>query len=395
MKVIKIVGYVIIACCYHGTFMAAAKINHITNVFHHKLSGIEIGSLSFYFSHMPAYNNPQIVNIDTANNVHAQMNKNQLALKKAFIVFFPKTAAQNHDVNALISSLNKSNDFPYKVVIQEVKEPLEGIKVSILYDPDKIDIKYDVYNSIKLQAGIVITMYDKNLIKQLGEKSTKAILTTVSAKKPFGVIIDCGHGGKDYGAKGFFNIFEKDVTLNIGIEVAQLLNKNGFDVMMTRSTDCDVPLDKRTSLANKYKCGDLFVSIHANYANSDKTSGIETYYLHNRLFRNFYSTLNKQTKKLIAKLELDRCAKSELFAKSLHTNVLSSAQKKNAHIVDRKVKQAISQVLLGTSMPAALVEIGFLSNKFEASMLKNKQYSQLLAQGICNGIMSYFNTVNV
>lgn len=391
MKVLKILGYIVIAFCYDGTIITMGKANQLTNVYHHKLSGIEIGSLSFYFTQMPTYNAPEIVPVDKNNSGIAQKNKTML--KNAFIVFFPKTYVQNHDVNALIASLNKAADLPYKVSIEEIKEPRAGIKVSIVYDPEKIDIKYDVYNSIKLQAGIVITLYDKELIKQLGVKTTRAVLTTVSAKKPHGVIIDCGHGGKDNGAQGFFNIFEKDITLNIGLEVAQLLSKNGFKVAMTRNNDSDMPLDFRTSFANAAKNGDLFVSIHANYAKSDKASGIETYYLHNSLFKNFFSTLNKQTKKLIAKLELDRSKKSELFAKSLHNHVLSSVQKKNAKIVDRNVKQAISQVLLGTSMPAALIEIGFLSNKFEASLLKDKHYEHLLAQGICNGIMSYFNTM--
>lgn len=393
MKLLKILGYIIIACCYDGSTIAMEKANQLTNIYHHKFSGIEIGSLSFYFTHMPAYKAPEVVAVDKNRMSVGVPQQNKSTFKNAFVVFFPKTYVQSHDVNALIASLNKSTDLPYKVAIEEIKEPQAGIKVSIVYDPEKIDIKYDVYNSIKSQAGIVITLYDKELIKQLGVKSTRAVLTTVSAKKSHGVIIDCGHGGKDNGAQGFFNLFEKDITLNVGLELAQLLNKNGFKVAMTRNNDSDVPLDLRTSFANATKNNDLFVSIHANYAKSDNTSGIETYYLHNSLFKNFFSTLNKQTKRLIAKLELDRCKKSELFAKSLHSHVLSSVQKKNAQIVDRKVKQAISQVLLGTSMPAALIEIGFLTNKFEAFLLKDKQYERLLAQGICNGIISYFNAL--
>ncbi len=81
---------------------------------------------------------------------------------------------------------------------------------------------------------------------------------------------------------------------------------------------------------------------------------------------------------------------SKLLATELHKQVLEVAQKKYK-VKDRLVKEAVSQVLLGTDMPSALIELGFLSNEHDARQLANKQYHKHIAQGICLGIEHCIN----
>ena len=86
----------------------------------------------------------------------------------------------------------------------------------------------------------------------------------------------------------------------------------------------------------------------------------------------------------------DRCAHSQLLAQNIHQSVLTYAKQKQPDVIDRSVKQSFLQVLVGASVPAALVELGFLTNQQEAALIKDKHYKMLLAAGICEGIVRYF-----
>ena len=102
-------------------------------------------------------------------------------------------------------------------------------------------------------------------------------------------MIDCGHGGSDAGTVGCNAVTEKEITLAVGRELAQLLEKNDIRVVLTRSDDSTVALDDRTSYANRINA-DLFVSLHANNAASNRVQGVETYYFDNALLTQCFSS---------------------------------------------------------------------------------------------------------
>src|SRR6185503_1963016 len=92
------------------------------------------------------------------------------------------------------------------------------------------------------------------------------------------VVIDAGHGGHDPGAHGN-GINEADLVLDVALRLRRLLTEQaGVDVVMTRDTDVFIPLEERTSIANR-ESADLFLSIHANASRNTKARGIETYFL--------------------------------------------------------------------------------------------------------------------
>lgn len=349
--------------------------NLLNKIYHHKGGGIELGTLSLYFTQRPTIEKPQQSQVDSRNQL---------------IFFFPHIADLSNEARLVMKQLNNVKPGSYAISIQQLQG---GVQVKVSYDPNLVDIKYDSFESIGSQKGLDFTFYDKKLLERLGNKSNKSVLKTASLQKPRKVVVDCGHGGSDSGTIGFFQLKEKDITLEVGLQVAKLLHKEGVEVVLTRNEDCDVALDERTSKANKG--ADLFVSIHANSSKNSAMHGIETYWLNNSLFNECFSTLSGKFQQCVSLLEKEIALKSERLATSLHRQVLALAQKKNSRVIDRHVRSAVSQVLLGTTMPAVLMEIGFLSNPDEAKLLNDQSYQALLAQGICRGILTYFDTSNV
>lgn len=160
--------------------------------------------------------------------------------------------------------------------------------------------------------------------------------------------------------------------------------------MLTRIGDYTVQLDQRTTQANT-KSADLFISIHANYAGSANAQGIETFCFDSSLCKNQLSTLDQGHLSNIDQYTRARCQQSKLLAQTVHNELLGSLQK-NYSVIDRRVKTAVSQVLMGTHMPAILIELGFISHPQEAIRLQNEQYQNTMVDAICKGVCTFVQT---
>src|SRR5881397_3536200 len=169
------------------------------------------------------------------------------------------------------------------------------------------------------------------------------------------VVIDAGHGGHDRGGIPGQRIAEKDMTLDVAQRLRNVLAASGYRVVMTRDTDVFVPLGARVSMANSYPNA-IFVCIHFNSATRSGANGIETY---------FYST------------------ESAPLAASIHSAVVGGAPSEN-----RGVRRRGYFVLRKTTVPAVLVECGFLTNPTEAQYAQTNVYRQQLAQEIARGILN-------
>ncbi|MDV2996375.1 MAG: hypothetical protein N4J56_006029 [Chroococcidiopsis sp. SAG 2025] len=170
------------------------------------------------------------------------------------------------------------------------------------------------------------------------------------------VVIDPGHGGKDPGAVAG-GVHEKDIILPISNRVAQILEQNGVHVLLTRDSDYFVGLQGRVDIAERVNA-DLFVSIHANsLPTRPDISGLETYY--------FDSGYN--------------------LAVTVHNAMLRNVP----NLRDRRVRKARFYVLRKSSMPAVLVETGFMTGKHDAPRLKTAAYQNQLAEAIAQGVLQY------
>jgi N-acetylmuramoyl-L-alanine amidase len=205
---------------------------------------------------------------------------------------------------------------------------------------------------------------------------------------PFTIVIDAGHGGKDPGALGSI-VREKDLVLDVALRFGKLIDNNypEVNVIYTRSSDVFIPLEKRASIANKSKAN-LFVSIHADWAENKSVRGASTFTLgQNRTRENF--EIAKRENSVIL-LEDDyktryegfdpNSAESYIMFEFMQDNYMNQSIKFASTLqerfvqsgrVDRGVRQDVFLVLRNTSMPSVLVELGFLTNKEEELFLKS------------------------
>jgi N-acetylmuramoyl-L-alanine amidase len=213
------------------------------------------------------------------------------------------------------------------------------------------------------------------------------------------VVIDPGHGGKDPGTVGGHGTEEKTVNLWMGQELADSLREKDFEVILTRTDDTFIPLRERAALANRYKA-DLFISLHCNASLSTQLSGFEVYILSEKASDPHAAAVAKLEN---ASLDLEGKAPSapvQAVLRSLVKNANINHAAQLGSIMDREVSKQLDQsnaglqqaafyVLRGAEMPAVLVEMGFLSNKREATLLESKSYRQKMIQAIEASIVEY------
>jgi N-acetylmuramoyl-L-alanine amidase len=278
--------------------------------------------------------------------------------------------------------LNKAVTEPYTLSIKNVKNKEEStVVVSVTGPKGMFSVTHKPWEQKnRNKKGIIFYVYNQGVIDALRTKN-EPVLRTVSLQKNYPrIFIDCGHGGSDTGAVGFGNIQEKDICLCVGKHVAGMLCDLGYDVIVSRMTDCDVPLDERTSRANSAHA-DLFVSIHANASPNSSSHGIETFCLTPTLFpeKNIFADLHKAK----------RIEQSKQLAHRVQHSIFNEASLLQKNCADRGVKYTVSHILAGTHMPTILVELGFVTHQQEAQLLASRTYQHSLARGITQGIHTY------
>ncbi len=219
------------------------------------------------------------------------------------------------------------------------------------------------------------------------------------------IVIDAGHGADDVGAVGPNKRYEKVINLNVAKYLYSILKQRGYTkVYLTRNNDTFIKVMDRTILANE-KNADIFISIHTNAVPKEKanvTTGIETFFLSparsERAKRvaalenkSDIREMNESTKDtFLESLNRPRITASHKLAIDVQAGILQSARTKYKDINDSGVREGPFWVLVGAQMPSILVELGYVSHPEESRRLYDKNYQQLLANGIANGVDSYF-----
>lgn len=199
-----------------------------------------------------------------------------------------------------------------------------------------------------------------------------------------GVVLDPGHGGSDKGAVSRRGKREKDYALDMAFRIEKLLRARGIPVVMTRRTDTFISLHERTRRAAKYK-DYVFVSLHFNAAHS-KAKGLETFALTPPGARSQSSSkMRRSDYERQPGNATDR--RNILLAHEIQRQIMRIYNHKEE--LDRGVKRARFVVLRTAEQPATLVEGGFMSNRWESSLLDKASHRQKLAELISNGIRSY------
>jgi N-acetylmuramoyl-L-alanine amidase len=268
-------------------------------------------------------------------------------------------------------------------------ETIKDYKIFPLSNPFRIVIDVTGEAGDKGKASQPVLSTPPTLIQQMGLKVRR-------------IVIDAGHGGKDPGAIGRSGLKEKDVTLRLARKLKTRLKKDlDAEVILTRDRDVYIPLEERTAIANS-KDADLFVSIHINAAPRRKASGIETYILNisnDEEAKRGAARENATSNRSVSDLEfilndLIKTAKtndSARLAESVQTKLLSNLRLTYRNVKGNGVKSAPFYVLVGTKMPAILVEVSFISNPLEEKRLKSDRYLNEVVEGISKGLQHYVN----
>ncbi|OUC12235.1 MAG: hypothetical protein B0A82_23570 [Alkalinema sp. CACIAM 70d] len=233
--------------------------------------------------------------------------------------------------------------------------PAAGIQIGELNQPNAQTV------TLQLRRGLsTVPPMPSNPGTQIPVPPPKQVPTPTIPRVPAGqvvVVIDPGHGGPDPGAVGIGGIQEKEIVLDIGRQVAGILQQQGVSAVLTRQDDIDLDLQPRVDIAEQVRAT-VFVSIHANAISMSRPdiSGLETYYYDSGLG----------------------------LAQSIHRSVMDATG-----VRDRGVRKARFYVIRKTTMPSVLVETGFVTGQEDASRLATPGYRRQMAEGIARGILLY------
>ncbi len=292
--------------------------------------------------------------------------------------------------------------------------------VFALYDPFRIVIdtrgtRMSVENTDQTvnTAEAVISLEDRPSKREVTTEKPLApspnlkgelSLTRVLGLKIGRVALDPGHGGHDAGTIGPKGLKEKDLVLDVALRVKRLVEERlGTEVIMTRAEDRFVPLERRTAIANTEEA-DLFISIHANASRNRRVSGIETFFLSfasDADEREVASRENATSQRNIRELEdlLKRIAlddyneESRELAHVVQKSLAETMRESKPHWRDRGVKKAPFIVLINSTMPSILTEIGFISNPSDEKYLVEDAGRDQVAEALYKGIEEYFRAL--
>jgi N-acetylmuramoyl-L-alanine amidase len=283
-----------------------------------------------------------------------------------------------------------------------------------------IDIKsFDRYNIFPLKNPFRIVIDVRGDIPRIPEKARVAAArpkknekippSALAKQLALGVsriVIDPGHGGRDYGAPGYLRgVHEKYVVLEIAKKLASKIRSQlGIDVVLTRTSDRHLTLEERTAIANTQNA-DLFISIHTNSARDRRAYGIETYILNLATddeairvaaIENATSTKNiSDLQTILSQLMHNaKVNESSRLAAYVQESLYRYMKRKYSRVKSKGVKQAPFYVLLGAEMPSILIETSFISNPRECRRLKDPRYQDHLSEAIMKGVIKYIRETN-
>lgn len=336
--------------------------------------------------------------IELSQEIDYRIMRNKL--DEITVIFSGITIPANINIpkidDSLIKSVSLKKDKKDIKVHVNLQSPNSDMKTLNLKDPPRIVL--DLFKAPTKDETVKVIEKQPYLTQKVDYPKKDAI--TGSNLKL--VVIDPGHGGHDPGARGPSGLEEKDVVLDVAKRLGKLFGiYTNVRVIYTREDDNFIPLKERAAIANRIKA-DLFVSIHANAAYRPDAYGAETFFLNSEAsdnearaiaaFENGVITLEQGNKEQedVLKTTLWDLAQSEFLEESQAlAEIIQDELEVKLRINNRGIKQAPFYVLGGATMPAILVEIGFISNPLEEKRLRDEYYRESIAEALYFGLMNY------
>ncbi len=354
----------------------------------------------------------------TLNNVAPSENIELEDTFKKLGIFVGYQIEYNEEQGASVVSLEfsdllryavKAEKEPARLIIEATnssKQLRSGINVKDESQKKKVSVKEEKSSQKQIDKKLQKTVTSKNTAK-VDKNDVPTMASKIASQLGLRVktiVIDPGHGGKDPGAVNN-GIKEKDFNLDVAKRLAGVLKSAGYTVYLTRSADKYVGLYERTDIARKHKA-DLFISLHANSSKNKNAEGFETYYLDFssdesaiRLAAIENADVEKrglgEMEKILGDMLLKaRIQESKRLAHKVQQNTVRKVAKAGYKVRSNGTKGAPFHVLIGSSMPCILVEMGYTSSTVEAKRMSSDKFRNFLAEGIANGIHQYAKELN-
>ncbi|MBF0279180.1 MAG: N-acetylmuramoyl-L-alanine amidase [SAR324 cluster bacterium] len=331
--------------------------------------------------------------------LHGNLPSNVSQTSKEFRHRYFVDMLDSRSTPKIIASLEEKNRLIHEVDIQILNPRITRLAFS---SDNPVSVKvfdYEVSGQNFITLEILPEKVAPPFLSPNGmqQQNTDPAFTKGTIKR---IIIDPGHGGHDPGASGF-GIHEKDIVLAVGRDLKKTIEKNThLKVFLTRNTDRFLSLEARSAFARQHK-GDLFISLHVNAHPAQEARGIESYFLdvtddqssiklaerENSMSDQGLQNFNMILRDL---LTLSQSSQSSRLTHAIHARLLTNIRT-DFHIDTRNlgVKEAPFLILLGVGMPAALLEISFITNPEENQRLRETKYRESISKGIFQGIQDY------
>ena len=256
-------------------------------------------------------------------------------------------------------------------------------------------------NNIHPRHRIVIDVIRTISVTERQKKAEK--VRKVAQSGDYVVIIDPGHGGSQPGAPSRYGPSEKYYTLPLSKMIAEEIRKHrGFKAILTRNGDYDVEWHRRIEIAVEHG-GHCFVSIHMNGNRNRRIRGSEIYFLSPKGATDMHATAVAERENMQLNMEsrgewiegdagqilFEMMRNQALNQSSILAEHLAEEFKQVGSIPFHDVRQANFIVLQGTTMPSALVEVAYLSNKSDVTQIKKKSVQRKVAKAVASGVVSY------
>ena len=333
-------------------------------------------------------------------------------------VVFDVSGPVEHKLELLSNPHRLVVDIDNAIISQAMSQPVSADKYlknirSAKKGETDLRVVFDLKKNIEMRSfllqpnrqyghRLVVDLYDEN-----NQKNGRQIITQADNKRSKDVVIaiDAGHGGDDPGAMGPHGVREKDVTLKIAKNLANLINKEyGMKAVLVREGDYFLSLRNRIKKAREHKA-DLFVSIHADAFKDPRVKGSSVYILSNRGASSEaarWLAERENASDLVGGVSLDD--KDDVLASVLLDLSQTASLEASIGVADRvliglkqlgkthkkHVQSAGFAVLKSPDIPSILVETAYISNPDEEKKLKDARYQTKIAKALLSGLKGYF-----
>ena len=319
-----------------------------------------------------------------------------------------------HEENSLISGARIGSAGADGVrVVFDLQKPAV-VKKMLLLPPQSnfrwrfvVDLEVASAREFASLVGNKHAFTNEENVKTAAKSSKSSAVAPKNTKKKYVIVLDPGHGGVDPGAIGVSGVYEKHITLAMARELKAVLEKNrNYKIYLTRNRDICIPLRDRVKIARRYDA-DLFLSIHADSAANRKATGLSVYTLSEKASDKEAAALAEKENKAdivaglnfaehskeVSDILLNLAQRETLNRSSEFATFLVAEMRKSTHTLDNTHRFAGFAVLKAPDVPSVLMELGYLSNRYEEKQLQQKSYRKKLAISASRAIDRYFQNM--